>query len=1845
MVKRTTLVTTISFFVILVALFLFNSTIVGAITPVTDCMDLVTTNGEYKLSSDLEGNRTSGYCLLIKAQGITIDCDGHSIKGNESGTTYGIYASGSSAYISGARITNCSISNYTNGIYIFGTTLNFDDIIINNSKVYNNSLFSVYIENVTNSRIENNTIYQDTYGIVSGSSRNITIQNNSVRDSGVAGIGILNNKDDFIFNNTIQGSFYTGQFLIDNSYAGINLIGGSNNTVKSNKIYNNTRGILVGYDHISTPSGFISDVNDTIIDNDIYNNLQWGIDLGDNSTNNYIKNNTIRNSTYGISINETYIQYRHNNTLINNNISNTTVGIYLNRTHNNSIINNTIWNSSSFGVNALASNYTIIENNTIFNSSLYGMYIENATYTNITNNTIRNNTFHGFEVIRLNITKIDENKIYYNGRNGIDIWNSTNISITNNIMHNNYEGIFISNVNYTEIAKNLIYENKWIGIFNFYSQHLEIKENEIYDNKDYGISISFSSSDYVNDNNVYGNKGGFLFYTITNMIIEKNYINDNQFRGVSLDSSIGTIVFNNTIQGSGEYGLSMTSGISNNITNNTFYNNTYGIVSSYGHLQNFPTTSGDKNDIIINNVIHGNLKTGIDLGDKAQNFYIFNNTIYSNENGIVLNETGNSLNKNNHTITKNIINYNNKDGILILYSHYNNITNDTITDNNENGIEIQYSNYTNITNNILYNNTNSISAIAANRTNVTNNIVYSNRQSGISGDSVLDLNITNNTAHDNADFGIIVTSNIIPSFTVIEKNIVYKNNFSGIGVGTFNSIIRNNNVSGTKFSQGSLGYDSLGGITVLVGRNNTVENNVVYDNVRGIISGTGRFGVLLLVGDAEDKILNNTVYDNLESGIDLGDNSVNFDVRNNIVYRNVKGIVLNSTYNSTIQSNTFFNNTFTDVYSFNSTNNTFINTTIGHESIAVNTSFDGFNYMIKQLEVIDRLVPPSNYSDVGVWIKLENITTDSWIYIGIVYNETIFSNSGIPLETNLKFWRNELFTGWSRIGDTVDSANNYVIANISSDANELTQFSQYSVLGSLIDIDIVSCVNITQPNKIYTISNNLTGSQPWGGCIGVNNNSVIIDCDEYNIKGSSPLDKYGIFTSGYNNTTIINCDISGYAISGIAFENSTNVNLTNNTIRDSYTGIRTNRTDNVSIKKNKINGTVDPGVYLDTTINSKIIDNSIDNSTTVGSIIAANCNYSEIKNNNLTRGQLVGIGLIGVGNTIDSNYISGVNAFGGIFSHSSKNNIVKNNIINNSVRGIVFGAYRLVGVNYGGNENETVSNNSIYNSIESGIDLGDNSIGLNIYDNKIYSGRFGIVLNASTYNITLSNNKITNSTEWYVYSFGISNCTFVNTTLADSGVDISAFWSGRDYKLKKISPIAVPSNRRDIQKFVNITNTSIMGQILFNVSYNENELINNSVIENTLKLWAYNGTWNEAQNQGLDMTKNYVYTNVPIISYPFVVAPLGTGGDLSVSGITFDPTNPTEDKLLDTRIEISNIGDANMNNVTAYLYVDGNLTHAFDTISSITKGTRKTILYSERVAQGNYNYSAYVNSTDPDMNMTNNYLSKILNVSVSQKVVGGGGGETTINKTKVILYKETNIDPDLAEKGSSGQIMAVNESVIFTYKYIQHRIKVLEITTYVNFSISSSTFYLSLKPGEKREIDVDGDGKNEISIEIIKIENNRAFITFRSLTTGEVVIEPEPEENITEPEPTGNETGEGLKISYSTIIGVSLISLIVAAAVILVYFVRKRPSGELISIAAVSDLYLDKSVAIKGTLNEIKKYPTGEIIYEIVSGEDKINAVGKEYSPVPGTEYMITGFVERTEEYYYIRIKEVRLPF
>ncbi len=535
-------------------------------TTIASCPYTISSSGDYDLSADLS---TTGTCITISIANVSLDCKGYKLRGDYSGTDYGIYSTTSTA--DNITIKNCMIANFSTGIYANSATQD-TWYIYNNSikRMIQHGIYTVgdkfYIENNT---INNTGLSLSYYGIYFGGT------NAAYRSR--------------IINNSLS-SVGTGIY-----------VRGSYHQIERNKIKTFA---VKGINMDGTYGADRSNITSNFVENGPSSNV--GIYVYPNADYNRIINNTVKNVGIGIQAYSSYSQI-HNNTVYNisssygliidgdrNNITSNKIekttsgigtkwGIYLSGASDYlRIINNTIKNFND-GIYNYGS-YNQIHNNRIYNiSNLYGLHVYPGSRNNITGNIIDGMTgtgaAYGIYLSSSNYNRLINNTAQKLKKFGLGIIGSSHTYLSNNTIENATFGIDLGDITSSSAVSifNITTDGQTNRINGKYLYWLSKEQNKVYDfNNISMLACTYCNNITLKETLISNNSHAVIFYNTSNSVI-KNINPNGILRG-------NIIVFNGS-----------NVSIENvNITGNITYSTSYGILAKWVSRLSIKNTSVSK---------------------------------------------------------------------------------------------------------------------------------------------------------------------------------------------------------------------------------------------------------------------------------------------------------------------------------------------------------------------------------------------------------------------------------------------------------------------------------------------------------------------------------------------------------------------------------------------------------------------------------------------------------------------------------------------------------------------------------------------------------------------------------------------------------------------------------------------------------------------------------------------------------------------------------------------------------------------------------------------------------------------------------------------------------------------------------------------------------------------------------------------------------------------------------------------------------------------------------------------------------------------------------------------------
>jgi len=415
------------------------------------------------------------------------------------------------------------------------------------------------------------------------------------------------------------------------------------------------------------------------------------------------------------------------------------------------------------------------------------------------------------------------------------------------------------------------------------------------------------------------------------------------------------------------------------------------------------------------------------------------------------------------------------------------------------------------------------------------------------------------------------------------------------------------------------------------------------------------------------------------------------------------------------------------------------------------------------------------------------------------------------------------------------------------------------------------------------------GNTLYVGGSGANNYTSIQDA----INAANDGDTIFVYSGIYDGPVVINKEIrligdpsiDGHGGYGIKIE-ANNVSVENFTIYNSSYGIYVHNNSftlhNVTIHNCTIHDAT-YGIYAYGNYNVVIVDCKI-NVSFGGRGIEITGNYNEIVGNEISsNGAYIGIDIYSHNNTIENNVINGSFIYGiEVYGSSTYDNVITSNNICVTGNGIIISyAYsntflnNTINVSKDGIKFQRESSNNLIEKNEIKSNLYGIYIGVHEgkYDNNsfldnIIHANSGIYLQYAT-NSTFINNSI-ESTNYAIYIENSTNNSFMNNTV---GTTKLSFDYNGDLWIKNASmPASLPPHWNSIGKFLEIENMSD-AWIFIKIYYDDSDVF--GAIEDTLKIWKWNGSWYEDGWNGsryLNTTNNVVGVNITSFS---IFAPLG----------------------------------------------------------------------------------------------------------------------------------------------------------------------------------------------------------------------------------------------------------------------------------------------------------------------------------------------------------------------------------
>ena len=156
--------------------------------------------GHYTLTNNIVTGISSGSCISIVASNVSLDCNGHTIKGSSpyvanATPVYGIKVAGSS----NISVSDCNVNGFGVGLYSFESSR----VNVTASNFSNNVLSNIYLNSSKDGNFINNTLLfanvNGSFALVGNSTHNVFL-NNTVSSDNATGFYINSKNNTFVDN-------------------------------------------------------------------------------------------------------------------------------------------------------------------------------------------------------------------------------------------------------------------------------------------------------------------------------------------------------------------------------------------------------------------------------------------------------------------------------------------------------------------------------------------------------------------------------------------------------------------------------------------------------------------------------------------------------------------------------------------------------------------------------------------------------------------------------------------------------------------------------------------------------------------------------------------------------------------------------------------------------------------------------------------------------------------------------------------------------------------------------------------------------------------------------------------------------------------------------------------------------------------------------------------------------------------------------------------------------------------------------------------------------------------------------------------------------------------------------------------------------------------------------------------------------------------------------------------------------------------------------------------------------------------------------------------------------------
>jgi len=503
--------------------------------------------------------------------------------------------------------------------------------------------------------------------------------------------------------------------------------------------------------------------------------------------------------------------------------------------------------------------------------------------------------------------------------------------------------------------------------------------------------------------------------------------------------------------------------------------------------------------------------------------------------------------------------------------------------------------------------------------------------------------------------------------------------------------------------------------------------------------------------------------------------------------------------------------------------------------------------------------PPTGYfSFAQKFLNITNLTAGVSID-RIVWHWTDADVALQPYYNDSKFELWKYNTTWKMLNDTPDFTNN---------ALSLASMNPASIYG-ILQNNVSNCP-VVASSGTYTQDKNFTGApnsvSPLTGtaCLKIAASNVVWNCNGFNITNNGTGGTtYGILVTGsLTNVTVKNCPgISNYSY-GVYVYTSNNSNITNNSAyNNSQNGFHLESSSNNTLANNRAYNNSVGGFYLKTNSNNNTFTNNSAYNDQHGFYVYLSSSNNTFTNNSAYSNTQNGFGIeSSSNNNILINNSAYNNSQCGIYQYQSNNSILTGNVFSSNRDFYASGYYGAVHLE--ASSNNKLTNNTAYNNSYRGFYTSFSSNNTFTNNTAYNNSEYGFYLYIGSLNNTLTNNRAYNN------SYGIALLSSNNNTLANNTAYNNS-QSGIYFDSSSNNTLTNNSAYNNTQYGIILTvcsNNTLLSNSAFNNSQSgiyfssssNSILANNSAYKNLYGIYLYasannntllnNSAWNNTQS-------------------------------------------------------------------------------------------------------------------------------------------------------------------------------------------------------------------------------------------------------------------------------------------------------------------------------------------------------------------------------------------------------------